>query len=174
MKKPLGLFSNEPMTGFYRNGYCDVGPEDTGNHSVAGTNCPLSLHQKHQLTKLPATLTDPFLDFTASRGNNLRSIGLTAGCKWCLCASRWKEAMEHASSQSEPDGIKESIVPKVHLHATHEKALDVVKMEDLKKFAAEPEVGNASNVAQSRKGGMGGAIKERTELANKEEMTSRE
>lgn len=35
-KKPLGLFSKEPMTGFYRNGYCDVGPDDTGNHSVAG------------------------------------------------------------------------------------------------------------------------------------------
>merc|ERR1711974_449378 len=52
-KKPLGLFSKQPMTGFYRNGYCDVGPDDTGNHSVA------------------ATLTDPFRDFTASRGNNV-------------------------------------------------------------------------------------------------------
>jgi hypothetical protein len=82
--------------------------------------------------------------------------------------------MDHAISQSEPDGAKESIVPKVHLHATHEKALDVVSMEELKRFAAEPEVGNASNVAQSRKGGMGGAIKERTELANKGEMTSKE
>jgi len=50
----------------------------------------------------------------------------------------------------------------------------VVSMEDLKKHAAEPEAGNASNVAQSRKGGMGGAIKERTELANKGEMTGRE
>lgn len=61
--------------------------------------------------------------------------------------------MEHAASQSEPTGAKESIVPKVHLHATHEKALDVVSMEELKRLAAEPEVGNASNVAQSRKGG---------------------
>ena len=52
--------------------------------------------------------------------------------------------------------------------------MDVVSMEDLKHHAAEPEVGNASNVAQSRKGGMGGAIKERTELAGKGEMTSRE
>ncbi|PMD61591.1 uncharacterized protein K444DRAFT_652262 [Hyaloscypha bicolor E] len=153
-KKPLGLFSKEPMTGFYGNGYCDVGPDDTGNHSVA------------------ATLTDPFLDFTASRGNNLRSIGLTVGCKWCLCARRWKEAFDHASQQT--DQASESVVPKVHLHATSEKALDVVNMKDLKKYAAEPEVVNASNVAQSRKGGMGGAIKERTELANKEEMTGRE
>lgn len=62
--------------------------------------------------------------------------------------------MEHAESQSQSG--KEGggdIVPKVHLHATHEKALDVVGMDSLKKFAAEPEVGNASNVAQSRKGG---------------------
>ena len=65
-------------------------------------------------------------------------------------------------------------MPKVHLHATSEKALEVVEMRDLKKYAAEGEVGNASNVAQSRKGGMGGAIKERTELAGKGEMTGRE
>jgi hypothetical protein len=65
-------------------------------------------------------------------------------------------------------------VPKVHLHATSEKALDVVSMEELKSHAAEMEVGNASTVAQSRKGGMGGAIKERTELAGKGEMTGRE
>lgn len=72
------------------------------------------------------------------------------------------------------DGEKGDVVPKVHLHATHERALDVLSMEDLKKHAAEPEVGNASNVAQSRKGGMGGAIKEKTELARKDDMTSRE
>lgn len=66
------------------------------------------------------------------------------------------------------------MVPKVHLHATHERALDVVSFEDLKRFAAEPEVGNASTVAQSRKGGMGGAIKEKTDLARKDDMTSRE
>ncbi len=47
-------------------------------------------------------------------------------------------------------------MPKVHLHATSEKALDVVSMEDLKKHAAELEVGNSSTVAQSRKGGKGG------------------
>jgi uncharacterized protein len=81
----------------------------------------------------------------------LRSIGLTAGCKWCLCAARWKEALDHANKQT--DQASESVVPKVHLHATSEKALDVVSMEDLKKHAAEPEAANASNVAQSRKGG---------------------
>ena len=76
------------MTGFYRDGYCRVGPEDPGNHSVAGL------------------LTDEFLDFTASRGNNLRAAGLTAGCKWCLCASRWKEAMDAAKGEGDP------VVPK--------------------------------------------------------------
>ncbi|PQE15979.1 hypothetical protein CJF31_00008575 [Rutstroemia sp. NJR-2017a BVV2] len=149
MKKPLGPFSKSPPTGFKRNGYCDVPPEDTGNHSVA----------------------DPFLDFTASRGNDLRSIGLTAGRKWCLCASRWKEAMEAAQNSQD-----QSLVPKVHLHATHERALDVVSMDDLKKYAAEPEAANASTVPQSRKGNnMPGGVptKERTELANRGEMTSK-
>ncbi|RAL68191.1 hypothetical protein DID88_008898 [Monilinia fructigena] len=149
MKKPLGQFGKG--TGFYRNGKCDVGPEDTGNHSIA------------------ATLTDNFLDFSASRGNNLRGIGLTGGNKWCLCASRWKEAMEAARNSSEKD-----LVPKVHLHATHERALDSVSLEDLKKYAAEPEAANASTVAQSRKGnnGPGGVpTKERTELAGAGEMT---
>ncbi|KAH8679789.1 hypothetical protein BGZ60DRAFT_554356 [Tricladium varicosporioides] len=48
---------------FYRNDYCEVGPEDTGNHLVA------------------TTITDNFLDFTLSCGNNLRGTGLKAGCK---------------------------------------------------------------------------------------------
>jgi len=155
MQKPLGLFSKDPMTGFYRDGYCRTGPEDQGNHSVA------------------ATVTDAFLDFSASRGNNLRSIGLTGGCKWCLCVNRWKEAIDAATSGS---GISKDQVPKVHLHATNQRALEGVSMEDLKKFAAEPETGNGGNteIPQSRKGGLGGAVKERTELANKGEMTSRD
>jgi uncharacterized protein len=66
------------------------------------------------------------------------------------------------------------VVPKVHLHATSERALDVVSMEELKGHAAEMEVGNASTVAQSRKWGLGAAIKERTELAGRGEMTGRE
>lgn len=143
----------------------------------------LTLGGRRKLIAIIATLTDEFLDFSASRGNDLRSIGLKSGQKWCLCAPRWKEALDYAKSQS--DGKAEgfshhvgssssSIVPKVHLHATNAKALDVVDLKDLKMYAAETEAANASNVAQSRKGGMGGAIKETTELANKGEMTSRE
>ena len=55
-------------------------------------------------------LTDEFLDFTASKGNNLRSVGLTAGCKWCLCAGRWKEAMDAAKDADDP------VVPKYVIH----------------------------------------------------------
>jgi hypothetical protein len=78
--------------------------------------------------------------------------------------------MDYAKSNSS----SENLVPTVHMHATHERALDVVGYEDLKKYAAESEAGNSSNVAQSRKGGHGGAIKERTELAGKEDMTARD
>jgi len=154
------------MTGFYRDGYCRVGPEDTGNHAIAGSspvlfplpsshflssiNPPLTPSLSLSLSTFPlqtppppkaprspptAILTDPFLDFSASRGNNLRSIGLTSGCKWCLCTSRWQEAVDAATSAEDP------VVPKVFLHATDQSALERVKMEDLKKYAAEGELG---------------------------------
>ncbi|MCJ1248712.1 hypothetical protein MMC30_005931 [Trapelia coarctata] len=125
-QKPLALFSQKPMTGFYRDGYCRVGPEDSGNHAIA------------------ATLTDAFLDFSASRGNNLRSIGLTSGCKWCLCTSRWKEAVDAAASAEDP------VVPKVFLHATDQSALDRVSLADLKKFAAEGEAGGVGGRTPGR------------------------
>ncbi|KAH7065289.1 hypothetical protein B0J12DRAFT_639755 [Macrophomina phaseolina] len=103
------------MTGYLRNGYCEVPPGDVGNHSVA------------------AEVTDEFLDFSASRGNNLRSVGLTGGCKWCLCVSRWKEAMDARQSDQDP------VVPKVSLNATNEKALEKVELADLKRFAVDSE-----------------------------------
>ncbi|KAA8575082.1 hypothetical protein EYC84_004298 [Monilinia fructicola] len=150
MKKPLGQFGKG--TGFYRNGKCDVGPEDTGNHSIA------------------ATLTDSFLDFSPLPAATTYVVsGSLEETKWCLCASRWREAMEAAQDSSEKD-----LVPKVHLHATHERALDSVSLGDLKRYAAEPEAANASTVPQSRKGnhGPGGVpTKERTELAGAGEMT---
>jgi uncharacterized protein len=72
----LQLFSRQPLTGFYRDGYCRAGAADMGNHSVAGI------------------VSEEFLDFTASQGNDLRIVGLSEGCKWCLCAGRWLEALE--------------------------------------------------------------------------------
>ena len=80
-----------------------------------------------------AVVTNEFLDFTASRGNDLRQVGLTDGCKWCLCASRWLEALRAANS---PD---DRVVPKVFLNATNEKALEIVHMEDLKIHALDKE-----------------------------------
>ena len=75
-RKPLAIHSTSPMTGFLRNGYCEVPPSDQGNHAVA------------------AEVSEEFLDFSASRGNDLRQVGLKGGCKWCLCTARWKEAVD--------------------------------------------------------------------------------
>lgn len=109
------MFSRSPVTGFYRDGYCRVGAQDFGNHAVAGV------------------VTDEFLDFSAERGNDLRSAGLTGGCKWCLCTSRWKEAFD-AMKNGE---LGEKGVPKVHLEATDQSALRQVGLEDFKRFAVD-------------------------------------
>ncbi|KAF1988538.1 hypothetical protein K402DRAFT_328588 [Aulographum hederae CBS 113979] len=118
-KKPLSLHSTRPMTGFLRDGYCKVPEGDFGNHSVA------------------AMVTNEFLEFSASKGNDLRSIGLTGGCKWCLCANRWKEALDAAKGDQSQKG---KLVPQVFLNATNEAALQSLDMNDLKKFAADAEV----------------------------------
>lgn len=70
-KQPLALHSTSPMTGFLRNGYCEVPASDYGTHAVA------------------AEVTDEFLEFSARQGNDLRGIpGMKGGCKWCLCVTR--------------------------------------------------------------------------------------
>ena len=60
-------------------------------------------------------------------------MGLTDGCKWCLCVGRWKEAFDART------GADDKKVPQVVLKATNEKALRGVKMEDLKSFAVDKE-----------------------------------
>src|SRR5665213_341313 len=92
--------SIKPVTGFYRNGCCDTGPEDTGSHSVC------------------VVVTDDFLEFSKSHGNDLSTPmpdsgfpRLNAGDRWCLCAPRWQEAFEAGCA------------PRVVLRATHEDAL---------------------------------------------------
>jgi uncharacterized protein (DUF2237 family) len=70
-KQPLALHSTQPMTGFMRNGYCEVPASDYGNHAIA------------------AEVTEEFLEFSAKQGNDLRPIpGMKGGCKWCLCVTR--------------------------------------------------------------------------------------
>lgn len=73
----------DPVTGFYRDGCCNSGPQDSGTHTVC------------------AVMTEDFLAFTKSRGNDLSTPipaygfqGLKPGDRWCLCVSRWKEAYE--------------------------------------------------------------------------------
>jgi uncharacterized protein (DUF2237 family) len=87
--------SKKPMTGFYRDGYCRTGDDDTGSHTVC------------------AEVTEEFLKFTNSKGNNLDM--LEPGDKWCLCALRWKEANE------------EGVAPKIIKSSTNIKTLDIIK-----------------------------------------------
>lgn len=106
--EPLEPCSLTPLTGFYRDGCCETGPDDRGSHTVC------------------AIMTDDFLRFSVSRGNDLvtprpeyRFPGLKPGDRWCLCVARWEEAR------------RAGVAPPVVLEATHEAALRVVELEEL-------------------------------------------
>ncbi len=110
----LETCSSSPMTGFYRDGCCRTGPEDLGLHAIC------------------AEVTEEFLQFSKARGNDLSTPnpeydfpGLKPGDRWCLCALRWKEALDAG------------VAPPVILAATHALALEVVSLEDLKKHAID-------------------------------------
>ncbi|CAN5544152.1 DUF2237 domain-containing protein [soil metagenome] len=103
----------DPMTGFYRDGYCNTGVEDTGRHTVC------------------IVATDEFLEYSRSAGNDLSTPmpqysfpGVKAGDKWCLCVDRWQQA------------LNDDMAPLVDLEATHENALQVVRLEDLMEYSA--------------------------------------
>ena len=104
----------DPVTGFYRDGYCRTGPGDGGLHTVC------------------AVMTAEFLEFSAARGNDLSTPrpewgfpGLQPGDRWCLCVQRWVEACEAG------------LAPQIVLEATHSSAIEFVSMEDLLEHAAE-------------------------------------
>ena len=110
----LEMCSIQPMTGFFRNGCCDSGPEDVGSHTVC------------------AVMTAEFLAFSKSRGNDLSTPrpeygfpGLQPGDRWCLCAPRWQEALEANSA------------PRVVLRATEQGAQEFCALEDLKRYAVD-------------------------------------
>jgi uncharacterized protein (DUF2237 family) len=112
----LEVCCKDPMTGFYRDGYCRTGIEDGGRHTVC------------------IVATDEFLAYSKRAGNDLSTPrpefafpGLKAGDKWCLVAVRWRQALE--------DGM----APRVVLEATHEATLQVVELDDLKKYAVDSE-----------------------------------
>lgn len=104
----------EPVTGFYRDGFCRTGGEDVGVHVVC------------------AEMTDAFLEFSRSVGNDLSTPkpewgfpGLVAGDRWCLCADRWREALDAGAA------------PPVVLAATHASALEFVSLADLRTHAVD-------------------------------------
>ncbi len=106
--------SISPLTGFYRDGCCNTGPEDAGSHTVC------------------AVVTAEFLRFSVEHGNDLSTPhpdygfpGLQPGDRWCLCAPRWQQALEGGCA------------PAVALEATEEGALAHCKLEDLERHAAK-------------------------------------
>jgi uncharacterized protein len=106
----LQICCTSPMTGFYRDGNCVTGAQDFGTHVVC------------------AEITEEFLTFTKSRGNDLSTPsnsfpGLKPGDKWCLCVSRWKEALEAG------------VAPPIILASTDEAALKLVTLEQLQSHA---------------------------------------
>jgi len=111
---PLQCCCTDPVTGFYRDGFCHTGPGDTGLHSVC------------------AVMTPEFLAFSRSRGNDLTTPmpeyqfpGLKPGDAWCICVDRWVEAFETG------------IAPPVRLAATHISALEFITLENLLLHATE-------------------------------------
>lgn len=112
--EPLRSCSDNPLTGFFRDGCCNTGPQDIGLHVVC------------------VRVTDEFLQFSAQQGNDLTTphpefgfAGLKPGDQWCLCAARWREAFEQGAA------------PGVVLGATHEAALTIVSLDDLKQFSID-------------------------------------
>ena len=108
----LAPCSLDPLTGFYRNGCCETGPEDTGQHTVC------------------AVMTSEFLRFSYAVGNDLSTprpdfgfAGLKPGDHWCLCAPRWKEALDAG------------FAPPIVLEATHEEMLAIAPLGVLKDHA---------------------------------------
>lgn len=110
---PLQPCCFQPMTGYFRDGYCKTCKEDVGSHTVC------------------IKVTAEFLAFSKNAGNDLSTpvpqfhfAGLKPGDRWCLCAARWLEACEHG------------MAPKVVLEASNAAALDIIPLELLKAHAA--------------------------------------
>ncbi|MBX9903362.1 MAG: DUF2237 domain-containing protein [Burkholderiales bacterium] len=106
--------SERPKTGFFRDGCCNTSPEDVGVHTVC------------------AVMTAEFLEYSKAQGNDLTTPwpqagfpGLKPGDRWCLCAPRWREALDAGRA------------PQVVLAATHEASLEFASLADFKKHAID-------------------------------------
>ena len=114
LNEPLQSCSEQPLTGFFRDGKCNTCDQDVGSHTV----CILA--------------SDEFLAFSKSQGNDLSTPvpeygfdGVKPGDSWCMCAARWLEAYENGKA------------PRVHLMKTHRRALEVVPLEKLRQYAVD-------------------------------------
>lgn len=112
--EPLDPCGQDPVTGFFRDGCCNTCDEDVGSHTVC------------------IQITTEFLEFSRFRGNDLSTPhpefgfpGLKDGDSWCLCAARWLEAYQGG------------MAPKIYMHRTHQKALEIVPFELLSQFAID-------------------------------------
>ena len=110
----LEVCGMDPVTGFYRDGVCNTCKDDFGSHTVC------------------IETSQEFLDFTKSQGNNLSTPmpaygfeGLEPGDNWCVCAGRWLEAE------------KRGMAPRLNLQSTHIRALEIIPMELLIKYAVD-------------------------------------
>jgi uncharacterized protein (DUF2237 family) len=110
----LEICGQEPVTGFYRDGHCNTCEQDVGSHTVC------------------IEASKAFLDYSKARGNDLSTPrpefdfkGLRPGDSWCVCAARWLEAVEGGAA------------PRLNLKSTHIKALEIIPMELLKKYAVD-------------------------------------
>jgi uncharacterized protein (DUF2237 family) len=115
--EPLVPCSFEPLTGYFRDGCCRTNEEDTGTHVVC------------------AIMTAEFLSFSRSKGNDLSTsrpewgfAGLKPGDQWCLCALRWKEAWQAG------------VAPQVVLESTNSRVLDFIALDELQKYAWQPDL----------------------------------
>lgn len=112
--EPLEPCSEDPVTGYFRDGHCNTCKEDFGSHTVC------------------IKITTEFLEYSRFKGNDLSTPmpeygfkGLKPNDAWCLCADRWLQA------------YKNNAAPKLHLMRTHKCALDIIPIELMKKFAAD-------------------------------------
>jgi uncharacterized protein (DUF2237 family) len=111
---PLETCSNNPLTGFFRDGCCNTNDQDLGSHTVC------------------IEATAEFLEYSAAQGNDLSTArpelgfdGVKPGDCWCLCAARWLEALEAGTA------------PKVYLRRTHLRALEIAPIELLREHALD-------------------------------------
>jgi len=106
----------DPLTGYYRDGFCKTGGGDYGVHTVC------------------AVMTDEFLEFSRLAGNDLSTPlpqyqfpGLKSGDRWCLCVQRWTEA------------LRAGFAPRVVLESTHMSSLEFASLEDLKAYSVNQD-----------------------------------